>query len=261
MRFERFRFIPVLIFVLVVMILAANLLGLVQPSRTDITGVNSLWWEPYELTVHLDMIDDDFVMYYDSMVLAQSDNASWSGEATVYYMNAYFKQQCETLRSGSRCCKQWRGKWAYADIHSPLSQVAMWQDLISAGDGAYEERPVYLSDYSDTLAAHYDGKCYRMELSNVPLDWASLCDVNLDLSFGGEDRLQNIPTADVTLFYGTEDLLLKAVLISYMDDTSWLSATFCVTPSDETHILDLSDYEMQDGLLNEEWDILIPGAK
>lgn len=216
--------------------------------------------EPYELTFHYDLIIDDFVMYYNGTAKAQEERAIRKGKATVFYMNAFFYQDCETLIDGNACCKEWRGCWASADFQSPLQTVNAWVTRAQT-EGIYLKRKVPASDYPAVMDGFYDGDCYRIVLPGAELDWNALLDVNLDLSFGGQKRLQGISSADVTLLFGAKDLSLKAILLNCETDSTWLSGWIRVAPAAEAVKLDWSEYEIrEDGTLQEEWDIALPGG-
>lgn len=228
-----------------------------QPSREDIIGANLyLLSEPVELTLDLKLMTEaETVLYYNSVVTACNEDAVWEGVGKIRYGNMYFKQDCQTACSSSGSRKLWRGSWAASDTVSPVTELSKWLEKAS-GTAVYYTRPVAPADYSDYLSSFTD-PAYRIEWTETEINWYALCDVHPDTMFGGNALITDFNQVNVTMFFGTEDLLLDVVLITTEgEDGKWMN--FSLTPQRAATAPDTQwegDIE-QDILLNEEWTFI-----
>lgn len=229
--------------------------SIIQPTRNGLVEMNSLSEGAYQLKISIDYADKDLVMLYDTTASVSGDDAIWEGEAIAYFLQTYFSQQCETLCDGDQSCKEWRGNWVAKDMVSPIVQLHAWQTAIQNGHGIYHKTRVPLCSYHEELQ-HEQGDVYEIVLHDVSLQWNALCDVDLDRVFGGNEKLYAVQQADVSLLYGTDDWLLKAVIISAESDQFWLSALITVTSVEDGCEVDLSEFEFSEGILTEEWSYL-----
>lgn len=204
------------------------------------------------MEISLDMIDTDFGMQYDSVVEAAGEKSVWDGKANVYCKGAYFSQECRTYSDSGSSCKQWRSGWVRSDTQSILEQIRKLQHLSAEGEGAYQKKPVAISTFHEDLSG-YDNEVYAVTMKDVAVDWNSICDVNLDTAFGGNDRFAAASQVDATLLYDTEDLQLKAVLLSYLEEETWISVCVALTQIDSISEFDMDALNLVEGYLSEEW--------
>jgi hypothetical protein len=231
---------------------------IIQPSREEIVGANlSLWDSSMELEIRLDMmLPDNTAVSYHSKAMTNGAMARWDGSATVYFAQKYFRQQCVTQCDATASAKQWRGKWVQSDATAPTSTVRKWLEAAKVR-GVYHKLPVVPAEMDDSLDTA-TGKCYRITFHEETLDWKSLCDFHLDTLFGGEERLTAFSDVEVTLFIGTEDLLLDAIMVSVEhSDNGWFELTILPTPTQTELTVDLSDTKLSVGVLSEEWEIVV----
>lgn len=229
---------------------------LIQPSRSDLTEVNSFSQGSYELHIFLQMMDPQIALQYDTTVIASGENAETNGTATVYFLETYFQQACRTRSNADGSCKLWRDKWVSSQYASPLLQVQSWQDMVLDGKGYYEKIPVALADFTDRNTGE---QCFLIQMSGIALDWSDLCDVHMDRLFG-EDRLAALTSANISLLYNTETLLLDAAIIQYEQDGVWAKAVITITPTVLNPTPPGAIETVEKDLLNEEWNILVNGA-
>ena len=230
---------------------------IIQPSRKEIVGANLLLWDSsMELDIRLDMmLPDDVAVSYNSSVIANGTMAQWDGIAKVYFADRYFAQECQTKCDATGSAKLWRNRWVVSDNTSPAITVTTWLERAKSA-GVYHKRPVVPSDYDDALSGLTE-ECYRITLREEQLDWKSLCDFHLDTLFGGEGKLDAFTDIDVTLFFGSEDLLLDAIMLSAESSSAgWFELTIRPLPSETELDIDMEDTELATGTLTEEWDLL-----
>lgn len=251
------RFIPVIVLMLFFGSLLNGCKSPLQPSRMDMTGINLSSGETSRLDIEVVIKEKNFTMEYKSEVLVLDSRAQWNGKANVYCLNAWFEQSCITFCDENSSCKQWRGVMVPSDSSSPAKQIVQWQEMIEEGSGYYHKKPVEAVDYSASLNTISE-MVYAFELKNVPLDVTALCDVHLDSLFGSNERLAAYTQANVKMLYGTEDLRLKAVIILSSNSDKILSAVIVVNDTDQELDFHMEDFVLQEGLLPEEWNMVIP---
>lgn len=248
------RFISVIILLATFGMTMMGCHSIVQPSRRRLTEMNSFQEGCYRLDISVDMIDTDFAMQYDSAVEAAGEKSVWDGTANVYYMGAYFTQDCLTYYDSGLSCKQWRSEWVASDTRSILEQIRKWQQLSAEGKGYYQKKPEAIAAFHEDLA-DLETEVYTVTLQDVDVDWDSICDADLDSAFGGNDRLEAVSQMNVTLLYGTEDLQLKAVLLAYEEEEVWVSACVAVSQIESISEFDMDTLSIQEGYLSEEWTL------
>lgn len=211
----------------------------------------------YKLDIKVSMTEGDFAMEYNSQVLASGSKASWNGRATVYCLNARFEQQCRSYCEDLISCKNWRGVMVPSDSVSPMCQIQSWQELVGQGKGYYHKKPAQANKYSGSLEG-IPGTVYAVEMKDVPLNINALCDAHLDNIFGGAERYKPYTSADIIMLYGTKDLKLKAVVIVSEASGATLAAVISINESEEKLDFRMEDFKLQEGLLQEEWDLVTP---
>ena len=229
--------------------------SILQPTRTGFAEMNSFSDGVYQLNISIDYADDDIVLLYDTVVNASQEKAIWHGEATVYFLQSYFGQDCQSMCDADFGCKEWRGKWVPKEISSPIMLILSWQEQMLRGVGIYDKKRQPISSFHDDLASREE-EVFEIALRGCELNWNRLCDVDLDNTFGGNDRLYQINTANVSLLYDANGGKLLAVVLRSSDDSHWLSALITIEPSDESCDVDSDDIELSEGLLNEEWSFI-----
>lgn len=254
---SRTRIAPTIVFMLIISLLSGcGTETIVQPSRNDIVGANFFWEDnAIKLDISVDLVSaSGVVMYYTAEVIAEGQQAEWNGSATIFYANTYFRQDCYSLCDSTGSCKFWRDKWVKSYNISPGICFQEW--LADAEHmGSFLTRPVSPAAYADALASCVDA-AYRVTFPNSEIPWNAFCDAYPDSFFGGASLLQQFDKADITLFFGIEDLVLDAILIQNNDPEHWLSIAILPSCSEESPDADLSKLDISVGVLSEEWTIL-----
>lgn len=230
---------------------------LLQPSREDIVGANLyLLTEPIELTLDLKlMAEEGAILYYNSVVTVCNEDAVWEGYGKIRFGNLYFKQDCQTVCSASGSRKQWRGSWAASNTVSPTSELSKWLEKVT-DMVSYHTTPVAPSEYSDYLSSFTD-PAYRIEWTEEAVNWTALCDVHPDTMFGSNELLTSIQNVNITMFFGTDDLLLDVVLITTQDmNGKWLNFSLAPRRAEQAPQTSWEGKIEQNILLNEEWNVI-----
>lgn len=230
---------------------------ILQPSRADIIEANQFMFDvPLALKLELRLLSPSgTVMYYNSSVTAHGKDAVWVGNAKVCFENLYFLQECHSVCDGTGSRKQWRDSWAVSDNSSPVPVITEWLERAKQV-GVYHTRPVSPAEYSDQLAG-YTESAYRISWTETELDWKALCDAHPDSLFGGDELLSDFAQAEVTLFFGTEDLLLDAILLTAeREDGRWLHYSIVPTAAEITLDTHWAGEVKENILLQEEWSII-----
>lgn len=227
-----------------------------QPSRTEIVGANLFLCDgPVKYTLDVKLISSSGVaLYYDSVLLSHNDTAEWQGTAKVNFQSMYFKQECHSVVDASGSRKEWRDKWAASDNTVPVESISRWLGKAER-EAAYHTRPVVPAEQSKYLS-DFTEPAYRLTWKEAEIDWNAWCDFHIDTMFGGDALLQEYKQAKVTMFFGTDDLLLDAIWITIDESDRWLS--FVIVPT-VTNITPNTDYVgeiEQDIFLKEEWTII-----
>lgn len=229
---------------------------LLQPSRAEIAGANLfLTSEPTFLTLDLKLtVPSGTVMYYNSNVTAYGEDAVWDGVAKVYYRGMYFRQECKTVCSNAGSRKLWRESWAESDVGSPAEVLTEWLGKVDQGS-AYLTRPVIPAEQSEHLAS-FTAPAYRFTWAEGEPAWKSLCDAHPDKLFGGDALLSDFSQVKITMFFGTDDLVLDVIMLTAEADGRWLSYT--IVPGKTKEAPDTSfDGTIKHGvLLREEWELI-----
>lgn len=251
-----------ILLVLCILLVGCGMRDIIQPSREEIVGANlSLWDGSMELDIRLDMmLSDNIAVSYRSDALTNGSMARWDGSATVFFAQKYFRQQCVTQCDEAISAKQWRGEWVRSDATAPTWTVRKWLETAKTR-GVYHKLPVVPAELDDSLDSASE-KCYRITFHEDTLNWKSICDFHLDALFGGEKQLTSFADIEVTLFIGTEDLLLDAIMVSAnSSEKGWFELTILPTPSQTQCTIDLSDIELSEGILSEEWEIVVSATE
>lgn len=234
-----------------------NTTAVIQPSREDLVGANSyMLAEPMHLKLDLKLMSDTgTIMYYSSDVTAYQEDAIWNGTGKVYFGNMYFRQDCQTVCTASGSRKQWRGSWAASDTRSPITPIAKWLER-AASEGVYFKRPVTPSECSDYLEDNHD-PAYRITWTETDPEWSALCDVHPDTLFGGNELITSFNEVKVTLFFGTEDLLLDVILLTAEgEDGQWLNFSIIPAIAAEAPETQWDDEVEQNIVHGEEWELI-----
>ena len=228
----------------------------IQPSRADLVRTNQFWSER-PTYLHLDLkvrASSSVILYYNSVVNTQADRAIWDGTAKVYSGDTYFVQECQTVCDDTGSRKTWRDQWAESDNRSPAKELAKWLGKAEQA-GRYHTTPIKPADYSDYLECCTD-LAYRITWTETEMDWKALCDAHPDTLFGGDRLLTDFSQVEITLFFGTEDLLLDAILLEAEGEENWLSFTIIPSLAETGPNTETTDIIQSDILLSEEWSIL-----
>lgn len=234
-----------------------SITNVLLPNVKDIVGANLyLSTEPINLTIDLRLMSTSgIVMYYNSSVIAAHDTAIWDGVAKVYFGEMYFKQDCNTVCDGANSRKQWREKWAASDVRSPIPVIDKWLGRAQQR-GEYTAQTVVPAERSDQLAA-FTEPTYCFTWTETEIDWKSLCDAHPDTLFGGEELLSRFNKVELTMFIGTEDLLIDAILLEAEgEEQGWLSYTLIPSPAQAPPDVAYNGEIEQNVLLREEWEIV-----
>lgn len=253
------RIAPVISLLLLgcIFLYGCNMTAVIQPSREDIVGANSCMLAgPLQLKLDMKLMSDTgTILYYSSDVTAFQEDAIWDGVGKVYFGNMYFRQDCQTVCTESGSRKQWRGSWAASDTRSPVTPIAEWLGKAVA-EGVYFTTPVTPSECSDYLEEYQD-PAYRITWTEKDPQWDALCDVHPDTLFGGNDLITSFKEVKVTLFFGTDDLLLDVILLTAEEqDGHWLN--FSIIPGAATEAPDTQwDGEVEQNIVHgEEWELI-----
>lgn len=240
-----------------ILLSGCNMTNVLQPDVKDIVGANLyLTTEPISLAIDLRLMSpSSTVMYYNSTVTAFYDTAIWDGVAKVYFGKMYFQQDCNTVCDGVNSRKQWRGKWAESDGRSPAPVIDKWLDRAQQR-GKYTAKTVIPSERSSQLAA-FTEPTYCFTWTETAIDWKSLCDAHPDTLFGGEELLSRFNEVELTMFIGTEDLLIDAILLEAEgEEQGWLSYSLIPAPAKTPPDVAYNGEIEQNILLREEWEII-----
>lgn len=233
-------------------ILVANLSAchrIFQPTCVDIARANfSFLEEPIQVKTELDIVSRDVVAYYDTTVDCFMDNAHWRGDATVFYNNTYFTQECISQKDAQQSAKMWRGQWAEADTGSPLSILEEWITKVENGICLYEKRPV------TELICEEEVQVYELTLNDTSVDWNSLCDVDFDSLFGGTGLLGSVEDVEVVLQIDTKSLQIRRVLLSGTGDT-WCQMSMTIVQEEDAPQIVWEEELFPHPYLSEEWNI------
>ena len=236
----------------------------IQPSRQDLAGESlSLLNDAIRIKIAIELCNtngiSDVYLYYNTEINCAKGNSEWKGNATVFWNNGYFFQECKSMVSQTATsCKRWRGNWVSSDTEDPVACIQSWLADISTGQGYYSKKPINPADYDDSLNC-IAGSTYCVRLKNKPIQWKALCDAHPDSYFGGEALLQDFCVADISLFFDEESHQLRAVFIT-TPDQPWLEATMLIEASDKELSFDISEFEISEGVLSEEWNLLQKGS-
>lgn len=221
-----------------------------QPSCVDIARANfSFLEDPIQVKTELDIVSRDVVAYYGTTVDCFMDNAYWSGDATVFYNNTYFTQECISQKDATQSAKMWRGQWAEADTGNPLDILKEWMVKVENGICIYEKRPV------TELICDEEVQVYQLTLNDTSVDWNSLCDVDFDSLFGGAGLLGNVENVEVVLQIDAKSLRVRRVLLSATGKT-WCNVTVDVQSTETPPHVEWDSDWTENAYLREEWDIL-----
>lgn len=243
-------------FLLVILCQMVACKAILQPTCSDLTGANSfIAEEPVAADIYVGLLYEQTVMAYESTVTMQADYASWQGNATVYWLQMAFSQDCVSVCSSDSSYKQWRGYWCESCSKSPATQLSSWVQLVGTGVGAYDEEPCIPAEADVFLTGKTDA-AYAVTLHDVDVDWWALCDVNLDMLFGGEDLLQTFNTADVTLYFDCETWHLTAVFIESASSQHYIKAVISLSENSQTPDTSLGNIDITNGSLSEEWEMI-----
>lgn len=240
-----------------ILLSGCNMTNVLQPNVKDIVGANLyLSTEPINLTINLRLMSTSgTVMYYNSTVTAFHDTAIWDGIAKVYFGEMYFKQNCNTVCDGSNSRKLWRDKWAASDVYSPAPVIDKWLERAQQR-GEYTAKTVIPSECSDQLA-EFTERTYCFTFTETAIDWKALCDAHPDTLFGGEELLSRFDEVELTMFIGTDDLLIDAILLEAEgEELGWLSYTLIPAPAQAPPDVTYNGEIEQNVLLREEWEII-----
>lgn len=226
----------------------------IRPQVEELAGINAFQDGCYQLDISLDLVDDDFVMYYTTQVLTDTSMSEWDGHAVVFWADTYFNQDCHTLYQDGISCKQWRNGWVQTNIESPIDEIMAWQILAAEGEGRCTWDAKAACEL-DPMLADIQEEVYMVTLQEQSFNWRSLCDVDLDAFFGGNDRLDAFSAADVSLFYRTDDWTLCAVRLVHISDTDYLEATIRIEQAIGNPTFSMDELKMMDGYLSEEWSL------
>lgn len=227
---------------------------LLQPQKEELAGdYLSVSTDAMYYQISVDIMTEDLAFYYTSDVYAQGADAQWSGTATVFYMQTYFTQECETYCSEGLSFKEWRGCYTKSESSSPSLMISSWIEAVHSGSGYLQKRPVVPEDLSDAFS-ELTRPAYRISLQDVPIPWSQLCDAHPDSLFGGEELFQLFPNADVDLFFDTYTKELLGITIYHHEDSLWLSASIQVNKSSVVPVIpDVPETDLREAYLNEEW--------
>ena len=219
-----------------------------QPSVTDIARANISFLEgPVKVDISLDIVTDTIVAYYETEVLCHGENAYWDGNATVYYNGTFFTQECISQTDGKTRGKMWRGVWAEADTSTPVNQLLLWLSRIEVGACFYDDSPV-----TEVI----DGKdisVYRINFTDIPLNWNHLIDVDFDSLFGGNELLNSFDNLNIELLVSTERLEIVEIRLSSCIQEGYCSGTINVHRFPKTPDTIWGDTLQQKAYLSEEW--------
>lgn len=228
--------------------------SVIQPGQEKLAGASYFLREsPVDMTIRMVVSNKWAKMSYESKINAQGSAASWDGLARTEWQGYILEQICKTRCDGKRSYKGWRSRWVATDNVSPTAQVEQWLQEVEAGKGTYPKRPTTPAQCSDLLS---DVTCevYQVTLTEQPIQWKSLCDAHPDSLFGGQQLLTQFEKATVTLFFGTEDLTLKAAMVSSATEAGALELVMILTPATTGPVLDLDSLEVGKGYPHEEWN-------
>lgn len=230
--------------------------AILQPACSDLTEANSfILKDPVVLDVSVGLLYEQTVMAYESSVVMQADLAAWQGEATVYWLQMAFRQDCTTICTADGSYKQWRGNWCESKSVSPATQLDSWLQLVGTGTGVYTENPCIPADVDEFISDKTSG-AYAVTLQDVDVDWRALCDVNLDLLFGGDYLIQSFSPADVTLYFDCETWHLTAVFVESASQEHYIKAVMSLSEGSQAPDISLGDFGIVSGNLAEEWELI-----
>lgn len=227
--------------------------GLFQPSRKKLAGKNIPYvQEPARYRIHMEAVRGNVGMVYDSDVVTAGPEACWDGTAKIYAMDTCFTQACKTMCDDSCSIKAWRNHWCASDSVSPSTALEQWLDQVAQGKGYY---PAALTPSDNPNDAMVESEPhYTVTLKNQPIPWDALCDVDIDLLFGGDDYLNEFESGIVTMFFST-DGLLEYVVVDCLQENAWFQLTLTPQKWGTAPAVDLSQYSVVEGTLSEEWSI------
>ena len=209
---------------------------------------------PAQFTIHMELVRGNIGLVYDSVVEAKGPEADWNGEAWLYTMGACFSQNCRTLCDDTGSVKAWRGNWCSSKNSSPALLISSWLRQVEQGIGYYSQNTRTPQDDTQSFSDMTAG-CYTVKLEDQKIDWSGLCDVYVDSLFGGEELLGAFQRGTVTLYFTESDCFLIAILISAMEETSWVELAIQLQKAESEPAIDLSDLIIREGILSEEWNM------
>lgn len=240
-----------------VLFLLSGCSRIIQPDREDlIKAAQEQMGQPVELDISFDFVDDNLALYYNTEVTQDGSSASWEGNATVYYLDYYFKQDCITICDGLQSCKQWKDKWVASETVSPCHQINEWLNAILKGEGVYLKQPVVPSEISESLEG-LENETYCIHLKSSQIDWSSLVDFQLDSLFGGDELLEGLSQGNIYFFFDCDSLALDSIYITRISDIEWFEATIDINSSSEHPEQMPEQYETIEGILSEDWNIAV----
>lgn len=253
------RFVAMALAVLLCCGLTAPLSGcgkLLQPSRGELARASSfIDRKALKIGIYTIVTNDVVTIHHDTTVSICGTDAIWSGIAKAHYRGSEFVQECNTVCAEGKALKSWRGKWVETTVHSPVSEIMQWLQMVKQGAGYYDKTPVTAAELPSQFSG-IDGKLYCITLAGQCIDWTAFTDMNPDTFFGGEGVLKRHETVHVNLYFGAEDFRLKAIILSAGEMADLVNVYITISQAESAPDIDLSRLEVVTGTLSEEWDLV-----
>lgn len=230
------------------------------PAPKELAEANELIQDQsYSAEVTLSYINDTVILAYESDILFQGQVSQWKGEARVLYKQVTFVQGCESFTSSEGSWKKWRSAFAKTETVSPAIQIAQWLELVSDGEGRLIQSQILASDISDAFPDSV-GLVYLVVLDDIRVNWAGLCDADIDTLFGGAGLLETAGVCKVTMLFRQETKELAGIFISAMEGYAALEGAILLSCSDPFSGIEKpgSTQIVEDAPLGEEWEM--PGV-
>lgn len=227
---------------------------MIQPTRRNLARANVLQENNYELQIRLGATDNKAILYYDSSVIASDKRSSWDGEGLIYWMGDFYRQSCKTATNQSESFKEWRQHWTASDTMTPIASINQWLKEIEFGIGYYPKQLVIPAETSDKLSQLKENS-FAVQLTDHEFNWRSVCDIDIDLLFGGDEFLDAFEKADITLYFNPDDCVLQGILITSSGDMRYLEVGITISVTDQIPDTEIDDTKIVDGILSEEWNL------
>lgn len=229
---------------------------LLQPSRGKLARASSfIDGKPLKIGINMIVTNETVTIHHNTTVAACGNDSIWDGVAKAHYCGSEFTQICNTICTDDKAYKSWRGNWVETTVHSPVSQIIRWLQMVKQGAGYYDKTPVTAAKLPSQFSA-IDGKLYCITLAGQHIDWSAFTDMNPDSFFGGEGVLKRHETVHVNLYFGAEDLRLKGIILSAGEMEDLVNVYITITLAESAPNIDLSQLEIVTGTLSEEWNLL-----